>query len=60
MGSNAKIQIITHWSIHICLLLVMSRVKFARLMSVDPILSLQSNIHHAHTCIVDDMIAYGI
>ena len=45
MGSNAKIQIIKHWSIHVCLLLVMSRVKFARLMSVDPALLLQSNIH---------------
>ena len=45
MGSNAKIQIITHWSIHICLLLVMSRVKFVRLMSVDQVLSVQSNIH---------------
>ena len=45
MGSNAKIKIITHWSIHIFLLLVMSRVKFVRLMSVDRVLSVQSNIH---------------
>ena len=45
MGSNAKIKIITHWSLHIFLLLVMSRVKFVRLMSVDRVLSVQSNIH---------------
>ena len=45
MGSNAKIKIITHWSIHIFLLLVMSRVKFVRLMSVDRVLPAQTNIH---------------
>ena len=47
MGSNAKIQYIIHWSIHIFILLLMIRVKFVKPMSVNRVHSSQSNLQRS-------------
>ena len=47
MGSNAKIQYIIHWSIHIFILLLMFRVKFVKPMSVNRVHSSQSNLQRS-------------
>ena len=49
MGSNAKIQYIIHWSIHIFILLLMFRVKFVKLkpMIVNRVHSSQSNLQRS-------------
>lgn len=47
MGSNAKIQYIIHWSIHIFLLLLMISVKFVKPMSVNRVHSSQSNLQRS-------------